>query len=142
MHRAGPLHGWTGRPACVVLALIVLLPVTAASQFAGAVRIEGYWDRGDDAPGIIGEITFSSMAGKERTFGATSVRSMPANQVGMAVLRSDSLRDVIDVKGRKEMLDTFFSTKPGQKLIVLGLFDPDLPTLTLTGIEHPAPGDS
>jgi hypothetical protein len=118
----------------------MLLPVSAASQFGGAVRIEGYWDRNDDAPGIIGEITFSSMAGKERTFGATSVRSMPANQIGMSVLRSDSLRDVIEVKGRKEMIDQFFDATPTEKLIVLGMLDPDLPTLTLTGIEHPEPG--
>jgi hypothetical protein len=100
------------------------------------IRMEGYWDRDREAPGVLEGVPItSSKGGKPRTFGITALQAFQPEEEGAQVFRHSSLQPTLRVLGRDEMVRSFLDAPPGQKLVVLGVYRAGSGTIILNSVE-------
>jgi len=100
------------------------------------IRIEGYWDRDRQAPGVLEGIPITSdKGGQPRTFGITALQAFQPEEEGVQVLRHSSLEPSLRVLGREEMVQRFLDAPPTQKVVVLGLYRPGSGTIILNSVD-------
>jgi hypothetical protein len=127
------------------LAIAIVLPAsrTLARHAPGAVggaprpiRMEGYWDRDSQAPGVLEGIPITpSKGGQPRTFGITALQAFQPEEEGAQVLRHSSLQPSLRVLGRDEMVHRFLDAPANQKVVVLGAYRAGSGTIILNSVE-------
>jgi hypothetical protein len=124
------------------VASLLATPQPARAQRSGDVapirpiRLEGYWNRDQRAPGVLDGLTFTSdQGGPHRTFGVTRLQAYKPEEEGTQVLRHSGLLPSIRVLGRSDMVRRFINAPETEKVIALGVYRPATGTLTLNSIE-------
>ena len=121
------------------LALGVPAAVGAQSLFGDAgrpIRIEGYWDRTEKDPGVLGEITVSPDGRTRRPFGVIALQAYRPAEEGMHVLRHSGLQPItLLLRGRDEMVERFAKARGNERVTAYGVYRAASGTLTLDSIE-------
>jgi len=100
------------------------------------IRMEGYWDRDRNAPGVLeGVPVTSSKGGAPRTFGITALQAFQPEEEGAQVLRHSSLEPSLRVVGRDQMVHRFLDAPPTRKVVVLGVYRAGSVTIILNSVE-------
>ncbi len=136
-----------GSRSCVMVLLsvscllVVPLTVRAQSFFGDAgpsrpIRLEGYWDRTEVEPPVLGQITVSPDGRSRRAFGVTALQAYKPPEEGMHVLRHSSLQPVtLTLRGRDEMVERFAKARPDERIVAYGVYRAASGTFTLDSIE-------
>lgn len=122
------MHGALGFFLFAALAVAFTLPASVAAQIGvegeRPVHVQGYWDHKSSDPGIIGTITFAAPGKKPRSFGAIAVQAYMALEQGTQVFTDATMQPVINVQGRKDMVERFMGAPSDQLVRVFGVFEP------------------
>ena len=127
----------------VVAASVILppsTPMTADAQIQSQpITLIGYFDRERiDEPSITREIQVSKDGIYRRGFGIVEAQSVVATAAA-DVFRA-TLRPVVLIRGRDEMIAKLDAAKPDQKVRMVGMFNVRNSSLTLTEVEvSPSP---
>src|SRR5262245_1230720 len=91
--------------AIATLVALAALPALATARAPSArgpprpLRIEGYWERGAGAPGVLEGIHVTSSAGgSPRIFGVTALQAYKPAEEGIQVLRGDSTAPDVTIR--------------------------------------------
>jgi hypothetical protein len=140
-------HGYRNvRAAGVLLAVAMLLPGAASAKKPiktpppRPIRIEGYWERGTGAPGVLEGINVTSNAGgSPRIFGVTALQAYKPAEHGVQVLHGTGPAMAPGVTLRllgDETLVRRFMDAPGTKKVVAhGVYRDTSGTLFLDSVK-------
>jgi hypothetical protein len=118
---------------------LLAFPVPAAARPGAApsrpIRIEGYWGRDRDAPGVLAGIPISSDATPRRTFGVTALQAYIPEEEGVQVLRHSAQQPSLRIIGRQEMVRRFMDAPDTDKVVAFGVYRASTGTLILSSVE-------
>lgn len=132
--------------AIVLLAAAVAFPAAASAHEPAKtppprpIRIEGYWERGAGAPGVLEGINVTSNAGgSPRIFGVTALQAYKPSEQGVQVLHGTGPEMAPGVTLRllgDETLVRRFMDAPGtQKVVAHGVYRDTSSTLFLDSVK-------
>jgi hypothetical protein len=134
------------RRASLSLLALVLVAGTAAAQLPlesfpeRPLRLEGYWGRTRDEPGIIGDVTTSVPGRSKRRFGVTAVQAYKPEEEGMQIFRFTSDHPVtLLVRGDADVVQRFFTAPPNQKVVAFGTYNRGSGTFVLGSVDGDGP---
>ncbi len=123
----------------LLLAVLVATPRSgpAIELMSGRpLRLEGRLAASADAPDVLEEITVSADGRTRRRFAVTALQAYQPEEEGAQVLRHSTLRPVtLLLRGSSESIRRFWEARPGEKVIVFGVYHAGAGTLTLGGVE-------
>ncbi len=100
------------------------------------IRIEGYWNRDRQAPGVLEGIHITSSAGgPQRIFGITALQAYKPPEEGVQVLRHSELQPSLRLLGGEDLVRRFINAPETQKVVAYGVYRPASSTLVLNSVE-------
>ena len=130
------------RAAAVLLAVAVILPATASAKKPvktpppRPIRLEGYWERGGSAPGVLEGINVTSNAGgSPRIFGVTALQAYKPPEQGVQVLHGTSPEVTLRLLGDETLVRRFMDAPGTKKVVAHGVYRDTSGTLFLDSVK-------